>query len=112
MATDELQNRIEVLESKVAELESQQLLATKEAAYVYIHSNWSFIRWFLTREQDRAGEGTETYARAKNAERLIDSGLSRNLREVHFEPKAMDVAHRWRIEVTVILTQNGYTFFD
>lgn len=112
MSMDEWQNRIEVLENKVSELESQQLLATKEAAYVYIHSNWSFIRWFLTREQDRSGEGSETYARAKNAERLIDAGLSRSLREIHFETQAMDVAHQWRIEVTVILTQNGYTFFD
>jgi len=24
----------------------------------------------------------------------------------------MDVAYRWRIETTVILKENGYTFFD
>jgi len=24
----------------------------------------------------------------------------------------MDVAYRWRIEATVVLKENGYTFFD
>ena len=112
MAIDEWQSRIEALENKVVKLEAQLNLRVKEAAYMYIHSNWSLIRWYLTREQDRSGEGSETYARAKNAETLIDRQLTRNLRDVHFEPQAMEVAYRWRIEATAILQENGYTFFD
>ena len=57
-------------------------------------------------------EKIKTYIRAKNAETLIDRQLTSNLRDVHFEPQAMDVADRWRIESTVILKENGYTFFD
>ena len=75
-------------------------------------SNWTLIRWHLAREQDQSGQGSETYTRAKSAETLIDRQLTRNLRGVHFEPQAMDVAYRWRIETTVILKENGYTFFD
>ena len=112
MAVDHWQSRIEALENNVMELESQLNLKTKEMAYMYIHSNWTLIRWYLAREQDRSGEGSETYARAKNAETLIDRQLTRNLRDVHFEQQAMDVAYRWRIEATVILKENGYTFFD
>ncbi len=112
MAVDQLEHRIEALENKVTELESRLDLKAKEVAYMYIHSNWTLIRWYLTREQDRSGEGSETYVRAKNAETLIDRQLTRNLRDVHFEPQAMDVAYRWRIEATVILQNNGYTFFD
>ncbi len=48
----------------------------------------------------------------RHAQPLIDRQLTRNLRDVHFEPQAMDVAYRWRIEATVILKENGYTFFD
>lgn len=111
MAIDEWQSRIEALENKVVELEAQLNLRVKEAAYMFIHSNWTLIRWYLTREQDRSGEGSETYARANNAETLIDRQLTRNLRDVHFEPQAMDVAYKWRIEATAILQANGYTFF-
>ena len=103
---------MEALEQRVEELQSQLDLRTKELAYMYIHSNWAFIRWYLARERDKHGEGSATYARAKNAETLIDRQLTRNLRNVHFEPQAMDMAYRWRIETTAILTQNGYTFFD
>ena len=112
MVVDQYQRRIDALETKVVELATQLDQRTKEMAYMYIHSNWTLIRWYLTREQDRSGEGSETYTRAKNAETLIDRQLTRNLRDVHFEPQAMDVAYRWRIETTVTLTQNGYTFFD
>ena len=112
MAVDQWQDRIEALEGKVTGLQSQLDLRTKELAYLYIHSNWTLIRWYLAREQDRSGEGSETYARAKNSETLIDRQLTRNLRDVHFEPQAMDVAYRWRIEATVTLKENGYTFFD
>ena len=112
MAVDQWQHRFEALETKVVELSAQLDQRTKEMAYMYIHSNWTLIRWYLTREQDRSGEGSETFARAKNAETLIDRQLTRNLRDVHFEPQPMDVAYRWRIESTVILKDNGYTFFD
>jgi len=112
MTTDRLQPRIEALENTVGELQSQLDLRTKEMAYMYIHSNWTLIRWYLIREQDLHGEGSETYARAKNAETLIDRQLTRHLRNVHFEQDAMEVAYRWRRETTVTLTQNGYTFFD
>ena len=111
MAVDQWQDRIEALEEKVTGLQSQLDLRTKELAYLYIHSNCTLIRWYLAREQDRSGEGSETYARAKNAETRIDRQLTRNLRDVHFEPQAMDAAYRWRIEATVILKDNGYTFF-
>jgi len=63
-------------------------------------------------ESSSAGEGSDIYKRAKNAETLVGRQLTRNLRDVHFEPQAMDVAYRWRIEATVILKENGYTFFD
>lgn len=112
MTTETWQPRIEALENRVEELQSQLNLKAKEVAYIYIHLNWTLIRWYLTREQDRSGEGSETYARAKNTETLIDRQLTRNLRDVHFEQQAMDVAYRWRIEATVILQANGYTFFD
>ena len=112
MAVDQWQDRIEALEEKVTGLQSQLDLRTKELAYLYIHSNWTLIRWYLAREQDRSGEGSETYARAKNAETVIDRQLTRNLRDIYFEPQAMDVAYRWRIEATVTLKENGYTFFD
>ena len=112
MAADQWQDRIEALEEKVTRLQSQLDLQTKELAYLYIHSNWSLIRWYLAREQDQSGQGSETYTRAKNAETLVGRQLTRNLRDVHFEPQAMDVAYRWDIETTVILKENGYTFFD
>ena len=112
MTTEEWQRRIEALESKVRDLESDVHQRAKDAAYVYIHSNWTLVRWYLAREQDNHGENPETYSRAKNAERLIQADLPRNLRAVYFEPQPMDAAYRWRIETTVILNQNGYTFFD
>ena len=112
MAVDQWQDRIEALEEKVTGLQSQLDLRTKELAYLYIRSNWTLIRWYLTREQDQSVQGSETYARAKNAETLIDRQLTRNLRDIHFETQAMDVAYRWRIEATVVLKENGYTFFD
>ena len=86
--------------------------ADQGVGYPYIHSNWTLIRWYLAREQDQSGQGSETYTRAKNVETLIGRQLTRNLRDVHFEPQAMDVAYRWDIETTVILKENGYTFFD
>ncbi len=112
MATDELQQRLEALENRVGELESELYQRTKEVAYMYIHSNWHFIRWYLNRQRDINGEGSDIYVRAANAERLIEWELSRNLRSVYFEDDPMSVAYRWRIEATTILQRNGYTFFD
>ena len=71
MAVDQWQDRVEALEGKVTGLQSQLDLRTKELAYLYIHSNWTLIRWYLARDQDQSGQGSETYARAKNAETLI-----------------------------------------
>ena len=112
MTVDQWQDRIETLEEKVTRLQPQLDLRAKELAYLCIHPNWTLIRWYLAREQDQSGQGSETYTRANNVEALIGRQLTRNLRDVHFEPQAMDVAYRWGIETTVILKENGYTFFD
>tara|TARA_B100001964_G_C13961249_1_gene477771 strand:- start:63 stop:401 length:339 start_codon:yes stop_codon:yes gene_type:complete len=112
LATEAWQPRVEALEKQVGELQSQLDLRTKELAYMYIHSNWTLIRWYLIRQQDIHGEASDTYAQAKNAETLIDRQLTRHLRDVHFELDAMEVAYAWRRETTVTLTQNGFTFFD
>ena len=112
MASDEWQQRIEALETQVKVLESALRQTAIEAAFVYIRSNWSLIRWRLVREQDQSGEGSEIYIRANNAETIINHHLARNLREVRLEPKPMDAAYRWCIETTATLQQNGYTFFD
>ena len=112
MASDNLQQRLEDMEARMAALEARVQQQAIEAAYMYIHSNWTLIRWYLVREQDRAGGGSDIYKRAKNAETIIRDYLPRNLRAVQFDPKPMEVALKWRIEATVTLTQNGYTFFD
>lgn len=112
MASDNLQQRLEDMESRMAALEGKVQQQAIDAAYMYIHSNWTWIRWYLVREQDRAGEGSDTYKRARNAETIIRDYLPRNLRAVQFDPEPMKVAYKWRIETTVTLTQNGYTFFD
>ena len=112
LASDVWQQRIEALENQVRELESTVRQRAIDAAYLYVHSNWTLIRWYLVREQDQNGESSAIYSRAKNAVRTIDSNLARNLRAVRLEPQPMDAAYRWRIETTVTLNQNGYTFFD
>ncbi len=112
MASEEWQRRIEALENQVKGLESALRQTAIEAAFVYIRSNWSLIRWRLVREQDQNGEGSEIFSRAKNAEGIIDHHLARNLRAVRLEPQPMDAAYRWCIETTATLQQNGYTFFD
>ena len=45
MAVGQWQDRIEALEEKVTRLQSQLDLRAKELAYLYIHSNWTLIRW-------------------------------------------------------------------
>ncbi len=112
MTPEELQQRIEALENQVTELKTEVRQREIDAAYVYIHSNWSFIRWWLIREQDQHEEGSDTFGRAKNAQEIIHHFLHRNLRAVRLEPKPMDAAYRWQIETTVTLQRNGYTFFD
>ena len=112
MASEEWQQRIEALENQVKELESAVRQRAIDDAFLYIHSNWTLIRWHLVREQDQSGEGSEIYGRAKNAESIINHHLARNLRAVRLEPQPMDAAYRWCIETTATLQQNGYTFFD
>ncbi len=112
MVSKKLQETINGLEDRVKELEAEVRQRSRDAAYVYIHSNWTLIRWYLAREQDQGGEGSEVYARAKNAETIIRDKLPQNLRAVQFAPKPMEVAYKWRIETTVSLNQNGFTFFD
>lgn len=112
MATGNLEQRIAALEQRVTELEAKVQQGDVDHAYTYIHSNWTLIRWYLTRERDRAGEGSDTYRRALNAETIIRDNLNRNLRAVQFAPKPMEVALNWRIESTATLQRNGYTFFD
>ena len=83
-------------------------------------SSGQALRDFLKASEDEMGElrikvddlRDVEKIRAKNAERLIVGNLPRNLRTVYFEPQPMDAAYRWRIETTVVLNQNGYTFFD
>lgn len=109
---NESQQRIDRLEARIKDLESRVAQRAIDAAYMYIHSNWTLIRWFLVREQDRAGEGSEISMRAKSAETTIRDHLPRNLRAVQFAEDPMAVAYQWRIETTVHLNRQGYTFFD
>lgn len=115
----ELAQAVERLEGDNAELKQAVQDLRKEvrqreldAAYMYIHSNWLWIRWFLVRDQDRAATDTALLERAKAAESVIRDNLPRSLRTVQFEPEPMQAAYRWRIETTVILNRHGYTFFD
>lgn len=100
------------LKAAVAQLQKQVRQRELDAAYMYIHSNWLWIRWFLVRDQDRAGADTGLSERARAAETLIRDSLPRSLRSVQFDPEPMQAAYRWRIETTVTLNRHGYTFFD
>ncbi len=100
------------LQAEVANLQKQVRQRELDTAYIYIHSNWLWIRWFLVRDQDRAGDDVALFDRAKASETIIRDNLPRSLRAVQFEPEPMAAAHRWRIETTVILNRHGYTFFD
>ena len=118
-ANDEFRRAVEKLEhdnrelkEAVANLQKQVRQQELDAAYLYIHSNWQWIRWFLVRDQDRAGEDTALLERARAAESIIRDNLPRSLRTVQFEPEPMQAAYRWRIETTVILNRHVYTFFD
>ena len=116
---EELDDALRQLEQDNRELRAEVSLLQKQvrqreldSAYIYIHSNWLWIRWFLTRDQDRAGEDSGLLQRARAAEASIRDSLPRNLRAVQFDPEPMQVAYRWRIETTVTLNRHGYTFFD
>jgi len=87
VAVDEIQERIEALENRVVDLESQLYQRAKDAAYVFIHSNWHLIRWYLNRQRDINGEGSDIYTRAVNAERVIEWELSRNLRAIYIDER-------------------------
>ena len=109
---DRLEQDNRELRETVADLQKQARQRELDAAYVYIHSNWQWVRWFLVRDQDQAGEDQALFQRARAAETIIRDNLSPNLRAVQFDPQPMQVAYRWRIETTVTLNRHGYTFFD
>ena len=111
-AVEQLQQDNQQLKDAVTSLKKQVRQRELDAAYMYIHSNWLWIRWFLVRDQDRADEDTDLWQRAREAESIIRDNLPRSLRAVQFDPEPMQVAYRWRIETTVILNRHRYTFFD
>ena len=111
-AIERLERDNRELKEAVASLQKRVRQRELDTAYMYIHSNWLWIRWFLVRDQDRAGEDTSLLERARGAESTIRDHLPQSLRSVQFEPEPMQAAYRWRIETTVILNRHGYTFFD
>ena len=111
-AIERLEQENRELKEAVAILQKQVRQRELDAAYMYIHSNWLWIRWFLVRDQDRSGQDTALLERARGAESTIRDNLSRGLRAVQFDPEPMQAAYRWRIETTVVLNRHGYTFFD
>ena len=111
-AIERLERDNRELREAVVSLQKQVRQRELDAAYMYIHSNWLWIRWFLVREQDRAGDDAALLDRARAAESSVRDNLPRSLRSVQFEPEPMQAAYRWRIETTVILNRHGYTFFD
>ena len=112
MTTEELQARVNILEDRIESLETEYRQRAVDSAYLYIHSNWNLIRWYLTRERDVFGKESDTYGRSISAEEQIRIKLPPNLRLVQFADSPMDVAYNWRIETTVILNHYGFTFFD
>ena len=112
MTTEELQERVNVLEERIESLEAEYRQRSLDAAYLYIHSNWNLIRWYLTRERDLFGRESDAYERSISAEEDIRIKLPPNLRLVQFADLPMDVAYHWRIETTVTLNRYGFTFFD
>ncbi len=111
-AIERLERDNRELREAVVSLQKQVRQRELDAAYMYIHSNWLWIRWFLVRDQDRAGDDAALLERARAAESTVRDNLPRSLRSVQFEPGPMQAAYRWRIETTVILNRHGYTFFD
>ena len=110
--TEEFHKVVNILEDRIERLETENKQIRVDAAYLYIHSNWNLIRWYLARERDVFGQESDTYGRSISAEEEIRIKLPPNLRLVQFADSPMDVAYNWRIETTVILNQHGFTFFD
>ena len=52
-AVERLERDNAELKQAVADLQKQVRQRELDAAYMYIHSNWLWIRWFLVRDQDR-----------------------------------------------------------
>ena len=111
-AVERLERDNAELKQAVADLQKQVRQRELDAAYMYIHSNWLWIRWFLVRDQDRASADAALLERARAAESAIRDRLPPSLRSVQFDPEPMQAAYRWRIETTVTLNRHGYTFFD
>ena len=78
MTTEELQERVNVLEGRIESLETEYRQRSVDAAYLYIHSNWNLIRWYLTRERDVFGRESDTYGRSISAEEEIRIKLPPN----------------------------------
>ena len=112
MTPEELQERVNILEARIESLETEYRQKSLDSAYLYIHSNWNLIRWYLTRERDVFGRESDTFQRSISAEEDIRIKLPPNLRLVQFADSPMDVAYNWRIDTTVILNKHGFTFFD
>lgn len=111
-AVQKLEQENRELNDAVSSLQKQVRQRELDSAYMYIHSNWLWIRWVLVRDQDRAGEDAGLRERARAAEMVIRDHLPRGLKSVQFDPEPMQAAYRWRIETTVLLNRHGYTFFD
>ena len=111
-AVQKLEQENRDLTDIVTSLQKQVRQRELDSAYMYIHSNWLWIRWALVRDQDRAGEDVDLRERARAAETVIRDHLPRGLKSVQFDPEPMQAAYRWRIETTVLLNRHGYTFFD
>ena len=70
-AIERLERDNRELKEAVASLQKQVRQRELDTAYMYIHSNWLWIRWFLVRDQDRAGDDTSLLERARGAESTI-----------------------------------------
>ena len=112
MTTEELQERVNILEGRIERLETEYRQRSLDAAYLYIHSNWNFVRWYLSRDYDCNYGKSGDRERIKTVEEEIKLKLPPNLRLVQFADDPMEVAYQWRIETTIILNRYGFTFFD
>ena len=109
---DKLQARIDDLERQIVKLIHENKTISRNTAYLYIHSNWNFIRWYLLKDHDHNDGESVNWERTKNVEEEIRLKLPPSLRIVQFADDPMDIAYQWRIETTVILNRHGFTFFD
>lgn len=112
MTIDQLEERIDILETKVENLTKENRQRSVDTAYLYIHSNWNLIRWYLAREREHSGKGSTIFEHSNEAEEVVRTKLPPNLRLVQFSDNPMVTAYNWRIETTVTLNRFGFTFFD